>query len=158
MRLDIFFWSVFGVLTRVPGLTLTARSEAQVAAYSGQRPSTASSATSTGALAHIIPPLLTAMEEGETPAQDAFQANVCLGWVHYVSEEPGLAAARLPRDFGAVATQLAGEAGTLSGWSRVCLVKGTYLKGMIPDSLVVLKLTSVKALRSKRRAQSTRLL
>ena len=112
------------------GLTLTARSEAQVAAHSGQRPSTASSATSTGALAHIIPPLLTAMEEGETPAQDAFQANVCLGWVHYVSEEPGLAAARLPHDFGAVATQLAGEAGVLSGWSRVCLVKGTYLKGM----------------------------
>ncbi|KAG9387999.1 filamentation protein Rhf1 [Pyrenophora tritici-repentis] len=111
-------------------LTLTARSEAQVAAYSGQRPSTASSTKSTGALSQIIPPLLTAMDEGDTPAQDAFQANVCLGWVHYVSEEPGLAAARLPGDFGAVATQLLAEAGgALSGWSRVCLVKGTYLKG-----------------------------
>ncbi|KAE8842105.1 hypothetical protein HRS9139_01402 [Pyrenophora teres f. teres] len=111
-------------------LTLTARSEAQVAAYSAQRPSTASSAKSTGGLSQIIPPLLTAMDSGDTPAQDGFQANVCLGWVHYVCEEPGLAAARLPRDFGAVATQLLAEAGgALSGWSRVCLVKGTYLKG-----------------------------
>ncbi|RAR11452.1 filamentation protein [Stemphylium lycopersici] len=109
-------------------LTLTARSEAQIAAYSSQRPSTSSSAASSG-LSHIIPPLLAVVDEEGTPAQDAFQANVCLAWTHYVLDEPGLAVARLPTDFGAVATELAGEAGTLHGWSRVCVVKASYLKG-----------------------------
>ncbi|CBY00722.1 similar to filamentation protein (Rhf1) [Plenodomus lingam JN3] len=78
---------------------------------------------------NVIPTLLTAIEEADSHAQDAFQATVCLGWLHYVLEEPDLAVARLPKDFGAVATQLSGEAATLTGWSRVCLVKGTYLKG-----------------------------
>ncbi|KAI4929100.1 hypothetical protein J4E85_005724 [Alternaria conjuncta] len=110
-------------------LTLTARSDAQIAAHSTKRPSTASSAASTTGLSQIIPSLLATIEEDGTQGQDAFQANVCLGWAHYVLDEPGLAVARLPQDFGAVATQLSGEAGTLSGWSRVCLVKGTYLKG-----------------------------
>ncbi|KAF2854104.1 filamentation protein-like protein, partial [Plenodomus tracheiphilus IPT5] len=110
-------------------LTLTARSEATIAAYSTQRPSTAASTASAG-LSHVIPTLLTAIDETDSHAQDAFQATVCLGWLHYVLDEPGLAVARLPKDFGAVAAQLSGEAGaTLSGWSRVCLVKGTYLKG-----------------------------
>lgn len=59
--------------------------------------------------------------------QDAFQATVCLGWLHYVLEEPGLAVARLPKDFTAVATKLGETA--LSPWSRVCIIKGTFLKG-----------------------------
>ncbi|KAF1831220.1 hypothetical protein BDW02DRAFT_572268 [Decorospora gaudefroyi] len=109
-------------------LTLTARSEAQIAAYSTQRPSTAASTPSNG-LSQMIPSLLTAIEEQSTGRQEAFQATVCLGWLHYVLDEPGLAVARLPKDFGAVATQLSGEGATLSAWSRVCLIKGTYLKG-----------------------------
>ncbi|KAI8941063.1 hypothetical protein NX059_002303 [Plenodomus lindquistii] len=109
-------------------LTLTARSEAQIAAYSAQRPSTASSTASTG-LSQVVPTLLTAIEETDSHAQDAFQATVCLGWLHYVLDEPGLAVARLPKDFGAVASQLSAEAATLSGWSRVCLVKGAFLRG-----------------------------
>ncbi|KAH7074480.1 filamentation protein-like protein [Paraphoma chrysanthemicola] len=111
-------------------LTHTARSEAQIAAYSTQRPSTAASTASNG-LSQIIPSLLTTIEDGGEgePSQDAFQATVCLGWLHYVLDEPGLAVARLPKDFGFVATTLNGTAGSLSPWSRVCLVKGAYLKG-----------------------------
>ncbi|RII10035.1 hypothetical protein CUC08_Gglean006025 [Alternaria sp. MG1] len=110
-------------------LTLTARSDAQIATHSSQRPSTASSTASTGDLSNIIPTLLATIEEDGTQGQDTFQANVCLAWAHYVLGEPGQAVARLPQDFGAMATQLSGESGTLSGWSKVCLVKGTYLKG-----------------------------
>ncbi|RMZ70868.1 filamentation [Pyrenophora seminiperda CCB06] len=108
-------------------LTLTARSEAQVEAYSSQRPSTASSAASTGALAQIIPPLLAAMDEGDTPAQDAFQASVCLGWVHYLR---GFLAT-----LGQSRRSWRASGGALSGWSRVCLVKGTYLKGIVVPTL-----------------------
>ncbi|KAH8727717.1 hypothetical protein GQ44DRAFT_702867 [Phaeosphaeriaceae sp. PMI808] len=110
-------------------LTLTARSEAQIATYTTQRPSTGGSTTSNG-LAHIIPSLLTTIEgESNALSNDVFQATVCLGWLHCVLDEPSLAVSRLPKDFGAVATSLLAEGASLGGWSRVCLIKGTYVKG-----------------------------
>jgi hypothetical protein len=135
-------------------LTLTARSDAQIATHSSQRPSTASSTASTGDLSNIIPTLLATIEEDGTQGQDIFQANVCLAWAHYVLGEPGQAVARLPQDFGAMATQLSGESGTLSGWSKVCLVKGTYLKGtsIWKHSAAARKTNTTQALGSRRQA------
>lgn len=37
---------------------------------------------------------------------------------------------RLPDSLDTVAARLAGQAGSLTGWSKVCVVKGTFLKGM----------------------------
>jgi hypothetical protein len=116
------------------GLTTTSRSEAQIAAYSAQRPSTAAS-TASHNLSQIIPTLLTTIETENETSQDAFQAHVCLGWLHYVLDEPGLAVAHLPKDFRA-ATASMSEGGTLTGWSRVCVVKGTYLRGTTPTLFV----------------------
>jgi hypothetical protein len=74
--------------------------------------------------------LLTAVEEDGSNGQDPFQANVCLGWLYYVQEEHELTVAHLASvDFAEVAAQLSARTTTLSGWTRVCLVKGTYLKG-----------------------------
>ncbi|KAH7122716.1 hypothetical protein B0J11DRAFT_532151 [Dendryphion nanum] len=112
-------------------LTLTARSEAQIAAHSSQRPSTSSSVASPD-LSTIIPTLLSAIDEESDHVQDAFQATVCLGWLHYVLDEPGLSVARLPKDFAVVATKMA-NTGSLSGWTRVCLIKGAFLKGSSHD-------------------------
>ncbi|EMD92529.1 hypothetical protein COCC4DRAFT_58087 [Bipolaris maydis ATCC 48331] len=110
-------------------LTITARSETQIAAYSAQRPSTASSTASAG-LSQIVPSLLAAIDEDSSHDQDVFQATVCIAWTHYVLDEHAQAVSRLPNDFGVVATELSGEAGgSLHGWSRVCLVKGSYIKG-----------------------------
>ncbi|KAF2463742.1 filamentation protein-like protein [Lindgomyces ingoldianus] len=109
-------------------LTLTARSEVQIATYSTQRPSTSASTASTG-LSKIIPSLLTAIDEEGDYVEDAFQATVCLGWLHYVLEEPGLAVARLPKDFAVVAVKMSGKDSMLSPWSRACIVKGVFLKG-----------------------------
>lgn len=117
-----------GCLMSSLGLTLTARSEAQISAYSTQRPPTAASTASSG-LSKIIPLLLTSIEEEGDHVQDAFQATVCLGWLHYVLEEPGLAVARLPKDFTVIASRMANQGTSLSGWSRVCIVKGAFLKG-----------------------------
>jgi hypothetical protein len=108
------------------GLTKTARSEAQIAKFSTQRPSTAASTASSG-LSNIIPALLTAIDEEGERDQDAFQATVCLAWLHYVLDEPGLAIARLPNDLAAVATKM--EEATPTSWTRVCLVKGAFLRG-----------------------------
>lgn len=115
-------------LTVCQGLTLAARSEAQISAYSNQRPSTAASTASSG-LSTIIPSLLTAIDEDGDHNEDAFQAVVCLGWLHYVLEEPGLAVARLPKDFAHDILDLSSQRGPLSGWTRVCIIKGAFLKG-----------------------------
>lgn len=37
---------------------------------------------------------------------------------------------RLPDSLDTVAARLVGQAGSLTGWSKVCVVKGTFLKGM----------------------------
>ncbi|KAL1608084.1 hypothetical protein SLS60_003023 [Paraconiothyrium brasiliense] len=118
--------STLPVVNSALGLTKTARAEAQIARYSTQRPSTASSTASSG-LSTIIPTLLTAIEEEGDHLQDALQATVCLAWLHYVLEEPGLAIARLPRDMAAVATNMQETSPT--NWTRACIVKGAFLKG-----------------------------
>ncbi|KAJ4324145.1 hypothetical protein N0V94_001501 [Neodidymelliopsis sp. IMI 364377] len=100
------------------------RSDAQIAAYSAQRPSTAASTASSG-LSQIAPTLLSAVEAEGDDVQVGFQATVCLGWLHYVLDEPGLAVSRLPDNLDTVA----GQAGSLTGWSKVCVIKGTFLKG-----------------------------
>jgi hypothetical protein len=113
-----------------PGLALTARSEAQIGTYSVQRPSTTSSTSSTD-LSKIIPPLLTAIDEEADNPQDAFQAAICLGWLHFVLDEPGLAVARLPRDFSDAVSNLSGDSHTLGPWTQTCIVKGAYIKGTV---------------------------
>ncbi|KAF1915662.1 hypothetical protein BDU57DRAFT_279500 [Ampelomyces quisqualis] len=106
-------------------LTHTARSDAQIAAYSAAPPAPPAAQS----LAQTVPPLLTAAAAGGAPGQDALHARVCLAWLHSVLDEPALAVARLPEDCAAVAARLEREGGALAGWSRVCIVKGAYLKG-----------------------------
>lgn len=111
-----------------PGLALTARAEAQVAVYNEKR-STADSESASASLSKLIPSLLTAVDQESAYAQDAFQAVICLGWLHWVLDEPHLAIARFPKDFGAVLYKLSNSTQDLSGWTKVCIVKGAYLKG-----------------------------
>ncbi|KAI9041654.1 putative filamentation protein (Rhf1) [Aspergillus affinis] len=106
-----------------------ASAEYQIAAETQKRSSTARpSSSSTSSLPELIPSLLSTVERGGESKQDTFQAQVCLGWVHWTLNEPGLAVARLPRDFEETINDLATE-GPLSPWTEVCIVKGCYLKG-----------------------------
>ncbi|KAJ4984007.1 filamentation protein [Stagonosporopsis vannaccii] len=109
-------------------LTLTGRAEAQIAAYTTQRPSTAASTASSG-LSQTVPTLRGAIEEESDLSQDGFQATVCLGWLHYALDEPELAVSRLPDSLDTIAARLSGQPGSLTGWSKVSVVKGTFLKG-----------------------------
>ncbi|KAJ9207122.1 hypothetical protein DTO164E3_396 [Paecilomyces variotii] len=113
-------------------LLQVASAESQVVAYINSRPSTAATSNSGSAstqLSELIPTLLSVIEEAQGTPQDIFQAQVCLGWVHWVLSEPALAAARLPKDFYATVQTLSGEGEALSPWTEVCLVKGCYIKG-----------------------------
>ncbi|EAW12565.1 putative filamentation protein (Rhf1) [Aspergillus clavatus NRRL 1] len=110
-----------------------ASAESQIAAYSQKRPSTAqSSFSSSSTLTELIPSLLSTIENEDGTPEELFQTQVCLGWLHWSLNEPGLAAAHLPKDFGKVANKL-GE--HISPWTEVCLVKGCYIKGAAQATL-----------------------
>ncbi|PGH01211.1 hypothetical protein AJ79_07982 [Helicocarpus griseus UAMH5409] len=112
-------------------LVEVARAECHVADYPNKRPGTA--ATTAGSketkLHDLIPGLLSVMAEEGNPPQDVFQAQVCLGWLHWTLSEPALASSRLPKDFEATLQMLSSDEQVLSPWTEVCIVKGGYMKG-----------------------------
>ena len=113
------------------GLILTAQTEHRIAEASG-RPVTSSSAT---ALSQLIPPLQAVAENEKTFNEDAFQAQICLGWIHSTVGDPTLALSSLPPTFDRVSDRLSREGGVLARWTQVCIVKGAYLRGMYASPL-----------------------
>ncbi|KAL4807790.1 hypothetical protein BDV18DRAFT_136054 [Aspergillus unguis] len=109
-----------------------ARAEHQVITHlhkssSAARPPSSSAASS--GLPELIPSLLSTIEKAEGSNQEIFQAQVCLGWVHFAVNEPALAAARLPKNFKNELDTLTATGDELSPWTRVCFAKGCYVKG-----------------------------
>jgi hypothetical protein len=70
------------------------------------------------------------IDNNDGSPQELLQAQVCLGWIHWVLNEPGLSAARLPKDFTATIDSLASGGEQPTPWTEVCIVKGCYIKGM----------------------------
>ncbi|EEH46071.1 uncharacterized protein PADG_02221 [Paracoccidioides brasiliensis Pb18] len=112
-------------------LVQAARTEYHVAEFLNSRPGTAtiSSGSRETKLHDLIPSLLSVMEEVGNPLQDSFQAQICLGWLHWTLSEPALAASRLPRDFDVTLQILSGDRQPLSSWTEICIIKGGYIKG-----------------------------
>ncbi|KAL5043948.1 hypothetical protein BDW71DRAFT_186846 [Aspergillus fruticulosus] len=107
-----------------------ARAEYQIITHFHQNSSAASPPSSSPAdLPELIPSLLSTIDKAVGSIQEIFQAQVCLGWVHYTLNEPGLAAARLPKDFKEELDNLMATGDELSPWTRACFVKGCYIKG-----------------------------
>lgn len=127
-------WQEITELTRKVGkhasqrkcLTLTAQTECRIADVPG-RPVTSSSAT---ALSQLIPPLQAAAEKEKTFNEDAFQAQICLGWIHSTVGDPSLALSSLPPAFDRVSDRLSRDGGITARWTQVCIVKGAYLRGL----------------------------
>lgn len=109
------------------GVIQTATAESRVVAYTSQN-NTSDSSTNLN-LPELIPALLATIENADGTAQEILQARVCLGWIHWTLNEPGLAASRLPKDFTSSVDTLLNEGHDLSAWTEVCLVKGCYIKG-----------------------------
>lgn len=97
------------------------------------RPETARPATAasihTSPVAKYIPRLLDAIENERTYMEDEFQAQVCLGWVHWYLDEPALAAGRLPKSVEQEFAQLDGTNKDSVGWTKICALKASYIKG-----------------------------
>ncbi|CAG7915479.1 unnamed protein product [Penicillium olsonii] len=115
------------------GLIQTATAESRVIAHLQQQATGDSSLSPT--LVELIPALLMTIEKSDGSPQELFQAQVCLGWIHWVLNEPGLAAARLPRDFAVTVESLASGGEEPSTWTEVCLVKGCYIKATAQSSV-----------------------
>ncbi|ROV98959.1 hypothetical protein VSDG_03718 [Cytospora chrysosperma] len=71
-----------------------------------------------------VPKLLSLIEEEHTHAEDRFQAQVCVGWLHWAVGEYDLALDRLPEGFGDQVESL----DNISEWTRVCILKSAYLR------------------------------
>ncbi|ESZ96053.1 hypothetical protein SBOR_3530 [Sclerotinia borealis F-4128] len=115
-------------------LTLTAETEHAVTQHtlnsttsSTTRPSTAGSTSSD--LSIYIPPLLEAIANERQYVEDDFQAQVCIGWIHWNLGEHALAASSLPESIEAEFSQLDGTNKESNEWTKVCALKASFIKG-----------------------------
>ncbi|KAI1777905.1 hypothetical protein F4818DRAFT_329206 [Hypoxylon cercidicola] len=92
----------------------------------GSRPPTAISPNDLN-VAQLAPRLLSAIDAENTYPEDKYQAQVCLGWLHWIAGEYDFASARLPRNLESELPQLDQPNG-ISEWTRVCSLKAAYLK------------------------------
>jgi tetratricopeptide (TPR) repeat protein len=97
-------------------------------APSSARPDTAKPTKSPG-ISKYIPLLLEAIEKERKYVEDEFQAQVCLGWIHWHLDEPALAAGRLPKSIEEDFSQLDGTNKESAEWTKVCALKASYIKG-----------------------------
>ncbi|RDW87304.1 hypothetical protein BP5796_02998 [Coleophoma crateriformis] len=95
---------------------------------SHSRPQTTNNARS-DALSTYIPQLAEVVERERSHVEDAFQAQVCLAWLHWVMGEQTLAASKLPRSIDEEYAQLDGTGKESAQWTRVCVLKASYIKG-----------------------------
>ncbi|KAL7822142.1 putative filamentation protein Rhf1 [Trichoderma gracile] len=72
-------------------------------------------------------PKLMAVIEAESRPEERFQAQVCVGWLHWVVGEYSLALERLPKSLTAEIPDI-DPANTASEWTSVCALKAAYLR------------------------------
>lgn len=71
--------------------------------------------------------MLDAIEGESTHVEDTYQAQVCIGWLHWVVGEYNLAAIRLPQSLNSEHTRIESFE-KVSDWSKVCALKSTYFR------------------------------
>ncbi|KAI1426066.1 hypothetical protein F5Y12DRAFT_713512 [Xylaria sp. FL1777] len=109
---------------------LTAAAEAEYAISKASQEQTANSKPTTAAdldAGRLLPKLLEVIDTERTYPQDRFQAQVCLGWLHWTVGEHDQAAARLPSEQEKELLPL-NQSDGVSEWTRICALKATYLK------------------------------
>ncbi len=118
-------------MVRSPGLALTAETELAIENATkslplASRPSTAVSAKDLE-VSSQLPKLLSVIDDEKDFPEDKYQAQVCVGWLHWVVGEYNLASVRLPKSADLDSTR-AETPGGISDWTRVCALKSIYLR------------------------------
>lgn len=78
-------------------------------------------------IATILPKLLESIENETQHVEDRFQAQVCVGWLHWVVADYSLALAHLPSSLEPEDINV-DPAGAISEWTTVCALKAAYLR------------------------------
>ncbi|WPG97453.1 Hypothetical protein R9X50_00022800 [Acrodontium crateriforme] len=115
-------------------LTLTARSEAQIALAS-QRPSSASApgTSTTVALAEATPKLELSIERETQHLADAYCARTCLAEIYWRRESPSEALAILKHP---IDSPIGNDESTPAlGWQEVCAAKSAFIKAAAYEAL-----------------------
>ncbi|KAK2742312.1 hypothetical protein FQN57_005400 [Myotisia sp. PD_48] len=103
-------------------LRLTAQAECRIVEFLSK--GAPGNSTDQGKIRDIVPILQSAMTEAQTTRQDRFQAQICIGWIHWELSEPEEAVSQLPEDFNVVLDWLSGNGIPMSAWTEVCIIKG----------------------------------
>ena len=108
------------------GLALTARTEAEMVRRSQRRPDTAlpSSESST----QLALALESSIAEEQLEQEDVYQAQTCLGWIHWNNGSWELAKSSLPTRLLDIAN---GSQEHLSNWTYVSIVKAAFIRGKL---------------------------
>ncbi|RFU73562.1 filamentation [Trichoderma arundinaceum] len=103
-------------------LTLTAESECAISKVTaaGSQPSDLD-------VPNRLPKLMAVIEAETTRPEERFQAQVCVGWLHWVVGEYALALERLPKSLNEEYPDI-DPANTASEWTSVCALKAAYLR------------------------------
>lgn len=112
-------------------LTTTAETEYAIIKASqkqrpGSRPATAVSLKDLD-VAQLVPRLLGAIDAEASVTEDKYQAQVCVGWIHWTVGDYTEASVRLPQNLENELGQIDQPSG-ISEWTRVCSIKAAYLK------------------------------
>ncbi|KAK5989931.1 hypothetical protein PT974_08194 [Cladobotryum mycophilum] len=129
-------WSEVPELVRkvrkhLPGrecIALTAEAECAISKVTtgGARSSAATTARDLD-ISNRVPKLQAAIDAETVHHEDRFQAQVCLGWLHWVVGEYSLALERLPKNLAEEYPSINPE-NTTSEWTSVCALKAAYLR------------------------------
>lgn len=104
------------------GLTLTAESECVISKVTA-----AGDQLADLDVPNRLPKLMAVIEAEANPTEERFQAQVCVGWMHWVVGEYALALERLPRSLNEQYPDI-DPANTASEWTSVCALKAAYLR------------------------------
>ncbi|GFP52065.1 putative cargo-transport protein ypp1 [Trichoderma asperellum] len=74
-----------------------------------------------------LPKLMAVLDAETNSAEERFQAQVCVGWMHWVVGEYALALERLPKSLNEQYPDI-DPANTASEWTSVCALKAAYLR------------------------------
>lgn len=112
-------------------LTTTAEIEYAIVKASQKQKSESRPATAVSAqdldVAQLVPRLLSAIDAETTYNEDKYQAQVCVGWLHWTVGDYDRASERLSQNLDNEATQL-DQLDNTAEWTKVCSLKATYLK------------------------------
>ncbi|KAL7792534.1 putative filamentation protein Rhf1 [Trichoderma ceciliae] len=91
-------------------------------------------------------PKLRAVIQAETRPEERFQAQVCVGWLHWVVGEYTLALERLPKSLDEEYPDI-DPANPVSEWTSVCALKAAYLRAncLMRDGLRLQALAALQA-------------